>query len=117
MNPLICLLLCALMLSPTMGAIEDPLYFNFVTNVIHKSSRNTMVVKLISIDSIRKGGKTLYNEETLKKNLNKIELFKRMSKSPNVVDFYGFGVRDFSCMFQPIEKWQKVCAGISEKHL
>uniref|UniRef100_A0A914CK18 mitogen-activated protein kinase kinase n=1 Tax=Acrobeloides nanus TaxID=290746 RepID=A0A914CK18_9BILA len=57
-----------------------------------------MNVSPIIIPTTRNEGKTLYDEETLKKNLKEIELFKLMSQSPNVVDFYGYGLYD-NCLF------------------
>uniref|UniRef100_A0A914CZN8 Protein kinase domain-containing protein n=1 Tax=Acrobeloides nanus TaxID=290746 RepID=A0A914CZN8_9BILA len=64
----------------------------FSQNILHKPSGNKMAVNRIIIPTTRKKGKTLYDEVNLKEILEEIELFKLMSKSPNVVDFYGFGL-------------------------
>jgi serine/threonine protein kinase len=67
-------------------------FSHIAQNVLHKSSGNKMAVKRIEIPTTRKEGITLYDEVNLKNNLREIELCKLMSKSPNVVDFYGFGL-------------------------
>uniref|UniRef100_A0A914CTS9 Protein kinase domain-containing protein n=1 Tax=Acrobeloides nanus TaxID=290746 RepID=A0A914CTS9_9BILA len=72
---------------------NDPNEYNFSINdcdiyeidILHKSSGNKMgFTRIFKPDKFE-----------WEKILKEIELFKRMSKSPNVVDFYGFGVADY----------------------
>lgn len=68
----------------------DTVYLDkIVQSALHKPSGNKMAVKTIPIPVRRN---QVYDEDWSKKILNGIELFQEMSKSSNVVDFYGFGL-------------------------